>query len=301
MPQQPASRSTTVAFGILASSAFAGANIPIDFWWQWPCNKISAGPSFKGSGAPVSIRSSKYDSHSTARRAMTRARRWSSPAEPLCEPAIAEALAYGPRCPQLAADGTTFTGDEDCLTLNLWTTELRGARPVMVFIHGGGNIVGSAGESAADGILTYDGALLARTEGVVLVTIQYRLGGLGFFAHEALGPSGANWGLQDQVAALRWIQANIARFRVLPGKGRVDHAEDAGRTAHELERLRDALGGVLGEIESLMTEQLAEGAEAARKGGRSDAYGGGFRDGMLEALETAYALLHAELLISDGF
>lgn len=94
--------------------------------------------------------------------------------------------------------------------------------------------------------------------------------------------------------------ANIARFRVLPGKGRVDAADDAGRTSHELERLRDALGGVLGEIESLMTEQLAEAAEASKKRG-VDAYGSGFRDGMLEALETAYALLQAEVLISDGF
>lgn len=93
---------------------------------------------------------------------------------------------------------------------------------------------------------------------------------------------------------------NIARFRVLPGKGRVDAAEDAGRVSHELERLRDALGGVLGEIECLMTEQLAEGAEAAKKRG-ADAYGAGFRDGMLEALETAYALLQAELVISEGF
>ena len=95
---------------------------------------------------------------------------------------------------------------------------------------------------------------------------------------------------------------NVTRFRVLPGKGRgTDAAEDAGRVQHELERLRDALGGVLGEIEDLMTEQLAEGQEPAKKGARAmDAYGQGFRDGMLEALETAYALLNAELLMSDG-
>jgi hypothetical protein len=95
--------------------------------------------------------------------------------------------------------------------------------------------------------------------------------------------------------------ANVTRFRVLPGKARPDAAEDAGRVQHELERLRDALGGVLGEIECLMTEQLAEGQEATKKGARaSDPYGQGFRDGMLEALETAYALLQTELLISDS-
>lgn len=95
---------------------------------------------------------------------------------------------------------------------------------------------------------------------------------------------------------------NVTRFRVLPGRARhTDAAEDAGRVQHELERLRDALGGVLGEIEDLMTEQLAEGQEATKKGARAaDPYGQGFRDGMLEALETAYALLQAELLMSDA-
>lgn len=100
------------------------------------------------------------------------------------------------------------------------------------------------------------------------------------------------------------VATNIARFRVLPGKGRAtDAAEDAGRVQHELERLRDALGAVLGEIEDLMSEQLAEGQEGVvtKKGARAaDPYGQGFRDGMLEALETAYALLQTELLISDG-
>ncbi len=99
------------------------------------------------------------------------------------------------------------------------------------------------------------------------------------------------------------VAPNVTRFRVLPGKGRTtDAAEDAGRVQHELERLRDALGAVLGEIEDLMSEQLAEGQEVAgKKGARAaEPYAEGFRDGMLEALETAYALLQAELLISDG-
>ena len=99
----------------------------------------------------------------------------------------------------------------------------------------------------------------------------------------------------------------VARFRVLPGGGKTLDESDP-RVAHELERLRDGLGGVLGEVEALMAEQLAEGqlavdAPAAKKGartsGRLDAeYGAGFRAGMLEALETAYALLQAELLMS---
>jgi hypothetical protein len=96
----------------------------------------------------------------------------------------------------------------------------------------------------------------------------------------------------------------VARFRVLPGKGKAVDESDP-RVAHELERLRDALGGVLGEIEDLMAEQLAEVDEPGPKKGARHAtkleaeYGSGFRAGMLEALETAYALLQAELLISD--
>ena len=97
--------------------------------------------------------------------------------------------------------------------------------------------------------------------------------------------------------------ATVARFRVLPGKGRAtDAVEDAGRVQHELERLRDALGAVLGEIEELMAEQLTAGQEATgKKGARiASPWDQGFRDGMLEALETSYALLQAELLMSDG-
>ncbi|MEB3222834.1 MAG: hypothetical protein VKS61_12230 [Candidatus Sericytochromatia bacterium] len=97
--------------------------------------------------------------------------------------------------------------------------------------------------------------------------------------------------------------ASLARFRVLPGRS-AEAVEDAhSRVGHELERLRDGLGAVLGEIEGLMAEQLSEGGDGpSRKGARAlDAYGQGFKDGMLEALETAYALLQAELLMSEGF
>jgi hypothetical protein len=85
----------------------------------------------------------------------------------------------------------------------------------------------------------------------------------------------------------------VTRFRVLPGGGRATE-EAAPKVAHELERLRDGLGGVLAEVENLMTEQL--GDEIPKK----DQYGNGFRAGMLEALETCYALLQAELLMSEG-
>jgi hypothetical protein len=85
----------------------------------------------------------------------------------------------------------------------------------------------------------------------------------------------------------------VTRFRVLPGGGRPPE-ENAPKVAHELERLRDGLAGVLAEVENLMTEQL--GDEQPKK----DEYGNGFRAGMLEALETCYALLQAEMLMSEG-
>ncbi|MGC4055277.1 MAG: carboxylesterase family protein [Paludibaculum sp.] len=101
---------------------------------------------------------------------------------------------------------------EDCLYLNVWTPQWPAASsmPVMVWIHGGSNVIGSGGENG------YDGAALAR-KGVVVVTINYRLGVLGFFAHpeltrESPHHASGNYGLLDQIAALRWVQANIAQF-----------------------------------------------------------------------------------------
>lgn len=89
----------------------------------------------------------------------------------------------------------------------------------------------------------------------------------------------------------------VARFRVLPGGGKGEESDP--RVAHELERLRDSLGGVLDEIENLMAEASAPEAPGKKVSRRLDAeYEGGFRDGMLEALETAYALLQAELLMT---
>lgn len=84
---------------------------------------------------------------------------------------------------------------------------------------------------------------------------------------------------------------NVARFRLLPGKGKAPSAE-ASHLSNRLERLRDGLAGTLAEIEGLMAEQL--------DGPANDGYAAGFRDGMLEALETAYTLLQAELLQSEG-
>ncbi len=98
---------------------------------------------------------------------------------------------------------------EDCLTLNVWTPDLNGSAPVLFWLHGGQT---RNGHGAAPGI---DGAALAR-RGLVVVTINYRLGGLGGLAHPDLldDETGtcANWGLQDKLAALAWVQRCIAGF-----------------------------------------------------------------------------------------
>jgi len=125
---------------------------------------------------------------------------------------------FGASCPQphppqrvspLSAAART---SEDCLTLNVWTPSLRPDKPlpVMVWIHGGGNSEGTSAQTY------YDGTAFAR-DGVVLVSLNYRLGLLGFFAHPALTREAGreplvNYGLMDQLAALRWVQKNIGRF-----------------------------------------------------------------------------------------
>lgn len=94
---------------------------------------------------------------------------------------------------------------EDCLYLNLWTPGLDdAARPVMLWIHGGAFTLGSGSEPL------YSGAHLARRGDVVVVTINYRLGALGFLHEPVLGES--NFGMRDMIAALRWVQDNIANF-----------------------------------------------------------------------------------------
>jgi para-nitrobenzyl esterase len=100
--------------------------------------------------------------------------------------------------------------------LNVWTPGLPpggGGRPVLFFIHGGANVAGASNTGDGAGNL-YDGAALAVRENAVVVTINYRLGALGFLAHPALAANGVsgNWAILDQVQALSWVQRNIAAF-----------------------------------------------------------------------------------------
>lgn len=146
--------------------------------------------------------------------------RWAPPQPPRPWAGTRAATAFGPVCPQPIepwADGETGTQSEDCLSLSVWAPAdaKPGARlPVMMWIHGGGYTAGAGSQSS------YDGTALARA-GAVIVTINYRLGLLGFLAHPALaaearGASG-DYGLMDQIAALRWIRDNIRGFGGDPG------------------------------------------------------------------------------------
>ncbi len=148
--------------------------------------------------------------------------RWLPPEPPATWVGVREALEYGYWAPQNRGVLDDVMGaeagaqSEDCLSLNVWTPGLTGRRPVMVWIHGGGFTIGSG----AQGI--YEGATLAAHGDVVVVTLNYRLGILGFapLAQVTGGriPATGNEGLLDQVQALRWVRDNIAAFGGDPGR-----------------------------------------------------------------------------------
>jgi para-nitrobenzyl esterase len=146
----------------------------------------------------------------------TGALRWRAPQAAPAWTGIRSARAPGNSCPQDIPVLNSRIGNEDCLYLNVRTPDPTptALAPVMVWIHGGGFTSGDGGQYTG----ATEGAEIVRTGGVVVVSINYRLGPLGFLAHAGLSqedpshPSSGNYGLEDQIAALTWVRDHIAAF-----------------------------------------------------------------------------------------
>jgi para-nitrobenzyl esterase len=150
--------------------------------------------------------------------------RFRDPQPAACWTGIRDSQVFGAKCLQKDAASGQTVGAEDCLTLNVFAppNPPTAKMPVLVFIHGGGNIQGSAAETIAGGKPIYAGEHLAAATNALVVTIQYRLGPFGWLSLPELtaerGAKSGNQGLRDQIAALTWVQANIGAFGGDPQK-----------------------------------------------------------------------------------
>ncbi len=210
--------------------------------------------------------------------------RWRAPQPPKAWDGVRDARAVGPRCPQEKRWATAAPGpmSEDCLYLNIWAPRGGAKLPVMVWIHGGGYATGSGT------MKLYDGKALAK-KGVILITINYRIGRLGFFAHPALKadrdahypdePMGL-YGILDQIAALQWVNRNIAAF---------------GGDPRNVTVFGESAGG--GSISMLMVSPLATGL-FARAISQS---GGGIASSLDNHMETSFANRPSAMLLAQAF
>ena len=203
--------------------------------------------------------------------------RWREPQSVAPWSGIRKATEFGPRCMQqpLFSDMMfrSAGSSEDCLYLNVWTpAKLDGSPrsnlPVLVYVYGGGFMAGDSSEKR------YDGAALAR-RGIVVVTINYRLGVFGFFSHPELTAASphhasGNYGLLDQVAAIAWVRRNIAAFG-----GNPRHITIGGESAGSMSvsalmaspLSRGEIAGAIGESGAMMQKLTPPAlAEAERKG-----------------------------------
>ncbi len=169
--------------------------------------------------------------------------RWRAPVKNDPWTGVRYETVFADQCPQVASIQNSGSPNEDCLYVNVWAPEpTPTGAPVMVWTHGGGNFAGSAsdklpvvGLTTGQQPLWYNGQFFAGKHGIVVVTINYRLGPMGFFAHPGLAAEGSplgNQGLLDQRLALQWVHDNIASFGGDPGNvtlfGESSGAADVG-------------------------------------------------------------------------
>ncbi|WP_341918295.1 carboxylesterase/lipase family protein [Hydrocarboniphaga effusa] len=174
-------------------------------------------------------------------------RRWRAPAPAERWDGVRDATRYGRDCMQNRQSwdsmAPTQPQSEDCLYLNIWSPASAGEKsklPVLVAIHGGGFVAGAGSQAVLDG-----SKLSAR--GAIIVTFNYRLGRFGFFAHPALsaespGSAVGNYGFMDQIAALQWVQRNIAAFGGDPANVTVFGESAGGESINYLMLAADARG-----------------------------------------------------------
>jgi para-nitrobenzyl esterase len=202
--------------------------------------------------------------------------RWKAPQPVQSWSGIRKTVKFGPRAMQLPIFGDmNFRSDgmsEDCLYLNVWTPSKTGKEklPVLVYFYGGGYLAGDGSEPR------YDGESMAR-RGIVAITVNYRLGVFGFFSYpelakESLHHASGNYGLLDQVAALKWVRQNIAAFGGDPNKITIA-GESAGSFSVSAQMAsplsRNLIAGAIGESGSLMGLRPTVSLDDAEKAGTS--------------------------------
>ena len=211
--------------------------------------------------------------------------RWKAPQTAPAWEGTRDATAFSPTCwqplspPGAFYDSGEIERSEDCLYLNVWTgaEHAEAGLPVMVWIHGGGL------QTGAGSTFLYDGESLAG-RGTVLVTINYRLGPMGFLAHPELSAesesgSSGNYGILDQIAALQWVQANIVRFGGDPnrvtifgesaGSWSVNYLTASPLAAGLFQRAIGHSGGIFWPMPRLADAE-SEGARVAERLGAGD-------------------------------
>lgn len=194
-----------------------------------PANGGAPTAGLRGSGSVVVTPSGAYRGESLGDVVAFRGIRYAAPpvgglrwrpTEPAAPPdGVSDATAFGSPCLQ-HDDERRLVGSEDCLFLNLWAPSTRPpapGRPVLFFVHGGGNVQG------AGSLSTYDGRRLASRLGAVVVTVNYRLSALGYLAHPFLDRESdravsGNYGILDLVAALEWVRGNGPAFGADPSR-----------------------------------------------------------------------------------